>query len=290
MSKTKLLNNIEEYGDFILKESEDGTKITVRDVHEVLIEMMIDIDKICRDNNIEYLLIDGSALGAIRHKGFIPWDDDMDLAMSRENYNKLIKALDKDLDKEKYTYHCYEKNKKYNVVAGPAMKIRKKGTYIKEVNTLLPNRCKDSDGIFIDVSIIDHVSKHKILDLPLRCINTFILMPLCVLFDNLHINPIPLKALFRFNGKLYGKLCKNSKYVGVEITWVYISPLHPACNLESDIFPPKYVDFEKTKLPVPNNYDAYLTRSYGKHYMDILPKNKQHPKHIKDINLNSDKK
>ena len=194
--------------EYVLKEHKDGTKTTVRDVQKVILEMIIDIDKLCRDNNITYCLTGGSTLGAIRHGGFIPWDDDMDIAMTRSEYKKFLKVLDK-LDKDKYVVHCFEKNHKYDVT-WPAMKIRKKGTYLRETNKLLFNKCKDCDGVFIDVFIYDHLSKHTILDFPLRFINQ-ILGNLITVFENARINPVPLKYLFIGNAKLYGKLCKNLK-------------------------------------------------------------------------------
>ena len=274
--------------EYIIKTDEDGKQITVRMVQEKLYEAMKDIDKICKKNKIDYFLTDGTCLGAVRHKGFIPWDDDVDIGMSRDDYNRFIKVLDKELP-DKYVYHCYEKNKKY-IVAYPAMKIRIKDTYVKEKNNIfLPNRCKDSDGIFIDVVIYDHMSKHKIIDLPLRLINT-ILMPIMVLFDMIHINPIILKSLFRFNARIYGKLCKNSEYIGDELTWVYNNPFKPYIMKYSDIYPTKRIKFENSKFPVPGNYNNYLIAKFGKNYMTPVKESKRVSKHIKDIDLNSSRK
>ena len=94
---------------YVLKTMKDGSEVTVKDVQNILLDMIKDIDELCKKNNIEYVLTGGSTLGAIRHKGFIPWDDDMDIAMKRSEYHKFIKALKKDLDPAKYTFHCYEK-------------------------------------------------------------------------------------------------------------------------------------------------------------------------------------
>ena len=96
--------------EYIIKTRKDGSKITVRDVQDSLLDILIDVDKICRENNIKYILEGGTALGAIRHKGFIPWDDDLDIAMMRDEYNKFIKVLEKKLP-DKYAFHCYDKNK-----------------------------------------------------------------------------------------------------------------------------------------------------------------------------------
>lgn len=270
--------------DYIIKEKSDGTVVTVRMLQKKLIPMMKEIDRVCKKNNIQYFLAGGSCLGAVRHRGFIPWDDDMDIAMSREEYNKFIKALERDLSND-YVFHCYEKNKKFPVT-WPAMKIRMKNTYIREMNKLLPNTCKDCDGIFIDVFIYDYMSNNKILDFPLRFINT-LLMPIIVFFENLGINPIPLKEWYRFNARFYGRLCKNSKYFADEITWTFRKT--PFKYKYSDIYPIKYIEFENIQLPVPGNYHEYLRKNYGETYMTPPKENKRFAKHTLDINLDSDK-
>ena len=276
----------EDFGEFLLKEKKDGTKIMVRDVQLALLEMMKDIDKICVENNIDYCLTGGSTLGAVLYKGFIPWDDDLDIAMMRKDYKKFIKALEKDLDKDKYTFHCYEKNKKYDVT-WPYMKIRKKNTYIKEVNKLLPNRCTDCNGIFIDVFIYDYMAKTTVMDLPLRVCNS-ILMPVIIFFENLKINPIPLKSLYRFNAKLYGALNKKSKYIGDDLTWTYRNPLTPLRYRKEKMFPTVRTPFEDTTLPVPNDAKEYLIRHWGEKCLTPLPPEKRKPGHVFDINLTSD--
>ena len=62
------------------------------ELHNVLFEMLNVFDSFCRENNIEYSLAYGTLLGAVRHKGFIPWDDDLDVMMTRENYNKFLSS------------------------------------------------------------------------------------------------------------------------------------------------------------------------------------------------------
>lgn len=269
--------------EYILKVNEDGSKITVKDVHAVLLQMLKDIDKICRDNNIPYFLNGGSALGAYRHQGFIPWDDDADIAMMKDDYYKFIEVLEKDLDKEKYVFHCYEKDKRYNPLI-PAMKIRKKGTYVKETNTLLENRITECDGIFIDVFVYDYCSDKKSKDLPFRLYN-MILAPVIMLFDNIKINPIILKNTFIKNARSYGDRNKNSDYVGFDLCWTFKNPLKPFIFKKSDLFPVKYVKFEDTTLPIANNPEEYLKVAIAPDYMNLPPKDKRNPKHIVDIKL-----
>lgn len=66
--------------------------LTLSETHKLLFDILVSIDRCCRDNNIKYSLGFGTLLGAVRHHGFIPWDDDIDLLMTREELNKFIKC------------------------------------------------------------------------------------------------------------------------------------------------------------------------------------------------------
>lgn len=68
---------------------ENRQKISIQESKQLLLEMMVSIDQCCRDNNIEYSLSYGTLLGAVRHQGFIPWDDDIDLMMTRDNFERF---------------------------------------------------------------------------------------------------------------------------------------------------------------------------------------------------------
>lgn len=272
--------------DYIVKECNDGTKITVRDIQNVLLDMMVIVDRICKNNNIDYIMTGGTALGAIRHKGFIPWDDDLDIAIMRKDYQRFIEALNKDLP-ENYTFHCFEVNKKYNVTI-PTMKIRNKNTYIEEVNTLLTNKCDDCNGLFIDVFILDYVSKHKIIDVPFRLVNG-LLMLIINGFENISINPVILKRMFIGNAKFYGKINKKSNYIGFDITWTYVKPWKGHIFKYEDIFPTKKVPFENQKFSIANNHHKFLCTDISENYMTPPPENKRFAKHTKDINLKNNK-
>lgn len=267
---------------YVLKTNPDGTEITVADVHTVLLQMLKDIDVICKKHNIPYFLNGGSALGAVRHGGFIPWDDDADIAMMYDDYRKFMKVLKEEIS-EDYVIHCFEENKKYNVLI-PAMKIRKKGTMIKEVNTLLPNRCTDCDGLFVDVFVYDYCTDNKWIDLPFRLLNQC-LMPFLIILDVFRINPTFLKQWFLSNARMYGRINKKSDKIGFDLTWTFKNPLKPFIFKKEDIYPVQYVKFEDTELPVANHPHEYLCTAIAPSYMTLPPKEKRAPKHIKEIEL-----
>lgn len=274
--------------EYLLKKNPDGSIVTVRDVQLVLLEMLKDIDRICRAHQIPYFLIGGSALGAVRHRGFIPWDDDMDIAMMREDYYRFLSILENECPAQ-YIYQCFEKDNRYNVLI-PAMKFRKKGTYLKEVNRLLENRCTGydgCDGVFIDIFVYDYANDNRWLDLPLRFLNTG-LMAIEVFFDQvLHLNPVRTKRSILKIARWYGKHCESqgSKRVGLDLTWVWRNPFHPYIYDYDAIFPLQYVSFEDTEFPIAQDSHAYLCVEIAPSYMTLPSETLQKPKHVVDIKL-----
>lgn len=273
---------------YILKTNPDGSVVTVRDLQLVLLEMLKDINALCEKNHIPFWLNGGSALGAVRHKGFIPWDDDADIAMMREDYERFV-AIMKEQCPAQYVFQCFDTDDRYNVLI-PAMKIRKKGTYIKEVNTLLDNRCKGyegCDGVFIDVFVYDYMTPDKFRDLPRRLFNQLLMVP-AVFADNvLKINPKTIKKMIMDNTHAYGDKHREEKsdYVGFDLTWVWKNPFHPFIFRYDDIFPVQYVDFEDTKLPIAYHPHEFLCMAIAPTYMELPPENKRFAKHTVDIRL-----
>ena len=266
--------------EYILKVREDGSKITLRELQLKLLEMMKDIDAVCKKHDITYWLSGGSCLGAIRHKGFIPWDDDADIAMMYDDYVRFLDAC-KDLDPNKYVIQSFETHKEYNVTI-PAMKIRLKGTYCEEYNTLLKNKCKDSDGMFIDVFIVDYVRENKVIDYVWRLRNE-ILMLIIVFFENLNINPYLLKKRFVRNARKYGRKNKGSSMIGYDITWCFNTITHPIVYKKDVLLPVQYVPFEDAYFPVARDAKAFLDREISPSHMSYPPVKEQQPKHMKDI-------
>lgn len=265
---------------YVVKRNEDGSEITVSDIHKVLLEILVEFDRICQNHQIEYVLAYGSMLGAVRHQGFIPWDDDLDILMTRSSYFKLLSVLEQELSDDFY-YQCYEKDSRYNVLL-PAMKIKRKNTRIIEKTPLIKNRL-EGDGLFIDIFIFDSIAENKLVHGLHRFLST-LLMPPMILLDNIGIEPKLLKkALYNYSN-WYAARYEGSRYANLSLTWTF-DGLRDQRVLKKDMFPVKYVKFEDGMYPVAHNTDAVLKVHYGQNYMEKPDSSQQVPKHIDDIEL-----
>jgi len=256
----KLDGRIEDNTEYIICEK-NGKKITVRELQLEVLTIMDEIHRVCEKNDIKYGLIAGSALGIVNYKGFIPWDDDIDVCVERKDWNRFIEALDKDLS-DNFYFQCFEKDKKYNTIMGPTMKIRKKNTYIKEKNFLLKNRCKSGDGIFVDVIIYDNICENKFVDEINRSIIKLV-MPFIVLLDNLHINPVLLKKFVVWYSNRYSRKYENSKLMSQPISVPWEKFMHEPVFLKEDILPFKLYEFEGRQYYSYNNIKKILKQWYG---------------------------
>ena len=120
-----------------------------------MLEMLVIVDEICRKNNIPYSLYGGTLLGAVRHQGFIPWDDDLDICLSRNNYNRLLSILEKELP------DGYILQNKENTPASSNSfsKIRKLHTTFLEHKEDIG---RFHTGIFIDIFPVDRAPNGRI--------------------------------------------------------------------------------------------------------------------------------
>lgn len=128
----------------------------LRQIQLIQLEMLIEVDRICRKHDIKYCIVAGTLLGAIRHGGYIPWDDDADVSMLRSEYEKFCKVCEEELDTSRFYLQTHSNTPGYRWGYG---KIRRKGTeYIRKGQEHMPY----PSGIFIDVFPLDHVPEKMI--------------------------------------------------------------------------------------------------------------------------------
>ena len=126
-------------------------------MHRLQLMIFTEIDRLCRANHIKYTLCGGSLLGAIRHKGFIPWDDDIDVSMLREDYDRFCKVCEEQLDREKYFLQNTDTDPEYRFIYG---RMLLNGTsYIRSGQ----EHMKFRNGIFVDIFPRDGCSDNVFL-------------------------------------------------------------------------------------------------------------------------------
>jgi lipopolysaccharide cholinephosphotransferase len=255
-------------------------EIELKKLHNKILEIAIYFDRFCKENGITYYLMGGTALGAIRHKGFIPWDDDFDVFMDSHNYAKLLNIVDEKLDKEKF-YFQKEDTKEWGLYFS---KLRMHGT------TFIEKDLKDSEmhhGIYIDIMCLNNTSEFK----PLRYmqyLSARILSANVLAIRGYHTEDkkkkvllwiakygisTPVKAILL--KIVRGLNTKNTKMVG---HFFGRAPFLKTSFPKSFLGTPRYVTFETLQLPVPQEVEAYLTVRYGEHYM-ALPSEEEKAKY-----------
>lgn len=129
--------------------------VTLRQLQLIELEILIEIDRICRKNKIHYSLTGGTLLGAVRHGGFIPWDDDADISMLRCEYEKFRKACRTDLDEERFYFQDIDNTAGYRWGYG---KLRRKGTvFLRENQENMPYE----QGVWVDIFPRDGIPDGK---------------------------------------------------------------------------------------------------------------------------------
>lgn len=252
-------------------------KLSIEEAKKLELDILDFIDSFCKEHGINYCINYGTLIGAIRHKGFIPWDDDIDLSMTRENYEKFIQLFSE--KQSRYKLLSLETDDQYFnnfiKIVDPTTKI------IDTRNT----KTYDS-GVFIDIFPMDTFNDTKVVDICYK-LESFKLLSFSK-HKNIIYGDSKLKDLIRtlfwlflrpvsprfFANQIEKQIEKYRVEDGKYIAFI------PSKLKEKEIFPRDMFDelieipFEHLVLPAPKHFDAVLKQFYDD-YMTVPPKEKQ---------------
>lgn len=251
------------------------------------IDLLLELDRICKKRGLKYILGGGTLIGAIRHNGFIPWDDDIDVGMPRNDYDKLIEICDEELDPE------YEKTDWFVDEASPIpfLKLKIKGTHYKEGLTKNTNI---NDAVYIDIFPFDNAPDSKIKR-KIQGTQIYLLKKILLLRCGFTIDDNKVfwkKALYQIL-KTFSKVksVRNWKITTENVLRRYNQEptecIVSMCGAYAyrkeidgaDLF--EWIDlheFEGFQLPIPHDYDVFLRRRYGD-YMQLPPEKERYGRH-----------
>lgn len=263
-------------------------------IQNKILEIAIFFDEFCKKNQIKYYMMGGSALGAIRHKGFIPWDDDYDVFMTFDEYQKFLKACEINLDNERF-YLQKENTEEWPLLFS---KLRMNGTTFIEEDSIGRDMHK---GFYIDIMCLNNTSNYKsmrfIQYLAARMISTKALAQRGYTTDKKY-----KKILLKVVNVLVNTRFKNRllKYVQAYNTkeCEYVGHFFGRAKFSNTSFPkewlgvPKYVVFENALLPVPAKVECYLELRYGENYMAMPNEETKalYPSHALFVDVDNDYK
>lgn len=241
-------------------------------LQDKILEIMVYIDGFCKQHGIKYFLMGGSALGAMRHGGFIPWDDDLDIFMDYENYTKFIKCCETELDTEKYYFQREDSDELPYFFS----KVRMNGTTcLSEVKFKNENA---HHGIFVDIMCLNNAAKSTLgrkiqfyaagMLKAKACSKTTYKAEGTLKKIQFYISKFvvvgPVKKLLlhlvrRYNNK------KSDTLTHIFGRAKFSNSFYPAKDFETQ----RYVPFEQVQLAVPCEVEEYLTLRFGKSYMQM---------------------
>lgn len=257
----------------------------------ILLDILSEIDNVCKKHNIQYTLFFGSLLGAVRHQGFIPWDDDIDIAMPRLDYERFIQ-LSGEFSAPYFLQTPYTDEGYFYSMA----KVRNSNT--SAVVDLFKYE-RFNQGIYVDVFPLDTyneecaIEKYTIVNQLVKDLGTYMRR------NNPNLDKNQRERLKKYSNRnpfatfeLLHSLCRADEnmecdFIGLLSSWIY-GPT-PSKQTYPKILWKEYknINFYGLTIPIPKNYDEILKRTYGD-YMCLPPKEKRGDWHY-GITVDTDK-
>ena len=266
------------YGLVICKRDEDIRYQEVTDIREIQqmeLGIMEYIHEVCQKIGVKYFLAYGSLIGAVRHKGFIPWDDDMDICMLREDYEKLQDYLIAHPD-DRYEVMSYKNNLNY---VYPFMKVQDNQTYLLEEDV----RIDSNMGIYVDIFPVDGYEDDSVFkDKMTRLIKKRQLS--CYTFKGITNTRSLLNSLIRYISVIVFYFTNTNKYIrGIDelaqsrkvddyelVDYLIYKDMHKPVWKREWLEQTIMGVFEGKEFMIPKNYHEILTSDYGD-YMQLPP-------------------
>ena len=246
--------------DRLFPDEREKGETPIRQSQLVMLRMLKILDYLCTRHDIQYFLTGGSLLGAIRHKGFIPWDDDLDVGMTRDNYEKFVQLAVPELPRDIF-FQTPETDPYYSELSNVDARLRDKYSSYDHVG--IENN-KWHEGLQVDIFVYDRAF------LP----HNFFIIAQNVLLKSVNSKKkrarilkaiskyIPLKFVYASNFlHFFGSLKLGTNYV-----------------TQSEISKLIRTQFEDTEFLIPQGWDTCLKRQYGD-YMQLPPKEKRNSHH-----------
>lgn len=220
-----------------------------------ILDILCEVDKICRRHNLKYWLCSGTLLGAVRHGGFIPWDDDIDIEMPMGDYKEFLKIASEELSPN-FVLQTDETDSGYFYTFA---KVRDRNSYLAESNRF--DRIFQYQGVFIDIFPIERTNRlwqwislrthghcYKILNNKKKSDSTCVRQTKCIL----KIEKAVIYPILRF----LSKITPNTPFYAMGVPYALE-------RKDEYVYPLQEINFEGHSFFAPNNPDSYLKAQYG---------------------------
>lgn len=268
------------------------TQEELQQLHRIELELIGEVDRICKKCGIHYNMVGGTMLGAIRHKGFIPWDDDADIGFLRSEYEKFRKACETELDHDRFYIQDIRDTDGYRWGYG---KLRRKDTkFIRLNQEFMPYE----QGVFIDLMPFDNVPDNWLH----RRIHFF----MCFVIRKILWSEVGSRTEKKFMQRMIYKVLRKMPRTNAVSLYEKLITVSRKQRQSKQVriltFPtPKGVygydrewythlsryPYEDTLLPGAKDYDGYLKVKYGS-YMELPPEEKRKVHPVSELKLLND--